>query len=832
MGFFFLAVPFLLPSYRVFAQSDAAVQTNAVRQLPAAHSDTAAHSQAARIQLPNGWSLTPVGHSIALSSDLPLNMALAPDGNHLAVTNNGNGRQTIDLIDLKENKVSSSVTIGKAWLGLAFSKKNHYLYASGGNDDLLIRYILNGDRLINKDTLILGRPWPADKISPAGLALDEANDRIYVVTKEDNALYVGSTTTLKLVSKLQLSAEAYTCVLNPHRPELYISAWGGRKIWIYDTKKDVLIDSVGTEDHPNDMALSAKGKWLYVANANSNSVSVIDLVSRKVVETLRTAISPDAPIGSTTNSVALAPGDKTLYIANADNNYLAVFDVSDPGHSHSVGFIPVGWYPTCVRTLGRQILVTNGKGMSSFPNPLEPNPGQLRQDNGYKTGGKSPRPRDQYIGSLFKGTLSVIPAPDPVVLGRYTSQVYANTPYSPEKEKTASGETGNPIPRQSGETSPIKYVFYVLKEHRTYDQVLGDLPQGNGDSSLCLFGNAVTPNAHALTREFVLLDNFYVDAEVSADGHNWSMAGYATDFVEKNWPGNYSGRGGNYDFDGSRPVANPTKGFIWNYCQRAGVSFRNYGEFMDNGYPTLDLLKDPNHYCVTYPGWNLTIQDVFRESVFERDFDSLLRVGGVPHFSTIYLPNDHTSGMAKGAYSPVAQIADNDLALGRLVDHLSHSPIWKECAIFVLEDDAQDGPDHVDAHRSPAYVISPYVKRHSVNHTMYSTTSILRTMELILGLPPMSQYDAAATPLWSCFNAQPDTMDFSARPATVNINGRNTATTTSADLSAHFDLSRADAVPDALLNQVLWKAVKGENSTVPEPRRSAFVKVSEEKDKD
>jgi DNA-binding beta-propeller fold protein YncE/phospholipase C len=792
---------------------------------PAASSD----STGAHTLLPNGWSLTPAGQSIPLSSDLPLNMALAPDGIHLAVTNNGNGRQTIDLINLKQQRLVASITIKKSWLGLAFAKSRPYLYVSGGNDDIIIRYQLTRDTLIIKDTLTLGRPWPMNKISPTGLTLDEAQDRLYVVTKEDDALYVCDTKTMKVLSRVPLHSEAYTCLLNPKRSELYISAWGGHKVWILNTTNNTLQDSVTTDDHPNDMAISKDGRWLFVANANSNTVSIIDAPARRLVETLHTALSPDAPIGSTTNSVCLSPNGKTLYIANADNNYLAVFDVSDPGHSHSLGFIPVGWYPTCVRTLGRRIFVTNGKGLSSMPNPLEPQPGQRRNNNKYKKSGDI---RDQYIGSMLKGTLSVINAPSPETLQTYTAEVYANTPYSAQKEQEAPGVTGNPIPRKAGETSPIKYVFYVLKENRTYDQVLGDLPQGNGDTSLCLFGKQITPNAHALVNEFVLLDNFYVDAEVSADGHNWSMAGYATDFTEKTWPSNYSGRGGNYDFDGSRPVANPTKGFIWNYCQRAGVSFRNYGEFEDNGPPTLDILKDPGHYCRRYIGWNLDTQDIRRESIFEQDFDSLLQAGAVPHFSTIYLPNDHTSGLTKGDYSPVAQIADNDLALGRLVDHISHSAIWSQSAIFVLEDDAQDGPDHVDAHRSPAYVISPYIKHATVDHTMYSTTSILRTMELILGLPPMSQYDAAATPLFNSFTSISDSTVYNAVPAGTDINMRNTAATPSAILSSRFDLTRADAVPDALLNEVLWKAVKGENSPVPSPRRSAFVKVSKEQDKD
>jgi YVTN family beta-propeller protein len=782
---------------------------------------------AQKIQLPNGWSLSPAGSSIPLSSDLPLNMALAPDGIHAAVTNNGNGKPTIDLINLNEHRLEATIKVKNAWLGLAFSKD--YLYASGGNDDIIIRYQFTGTKLINKDTLLLGRPWPKDKISPTGLTLDEKRQLMYVVTKENNALYVCDTKTMKVLNKVSLSAEAYTCALNPVKRELYISAWGGHKIWIYDTRENIIKDSVNTGDHPTDLAVNAKGKWLYVANANTNSVSVINLNTREVVETLHTALSPDAPIGSTTNSVALSADGKNLYIANADNNYLAEFDVSKPGNSHSEGFIPVGWYPTCVRVWGKQLLVTNGKGMSSMANPYTTDKKASPNDAKYK---KSNNSVQKYIGSMFKGTLSVIPAPTPAMLSNYTKQVYENTPYSKAREEAPSGEAGNPVPVKVGGTSPIKYVFYVLKENRTYDQVLGDMPQGNGDSILCLFGKDVTPNEHKLAQEYVLLDNFYVDAEVSADGHNWSMAAYATDYVEKNWPANYAGRGGNYDFDGSRPVANPPKGFIWNYCQRAGVSFRNYGEFMDTGKPTLGLLREDEHYCKPYPGWNLAIQDIYREKVFEHDFDSLIVKQKVAHFNTIYLPNDHTSGLSKGAYTPAAQVADNDLALGRLVEHISHSPIWKESVIFVLEDDAQDGPDHVDAHRSTAWVISPFIKRHSVNHTMYSTSGMLRTVELILGLPPMSQYDAAATPMWNCFQATSDTTAYITHAAITDINRRNTAWNKEAKQSAQFNFAKADAVPDRLLNEVIWKAVKGSESHMPEPKRSAFVKVSPAKDDD
>ncbi|HTJ14459.1 MAG TPA: bifunctional YncE family protein/alkaline phosphatase family protein [Dinghuibacter sp.] len=755
-----------------------------------------------RVLLPTGWYLSPAGKAVALTSDLPLNMAVAPDGVHLAVTNNGNGRQGVDLIDLKTGLLTDSVTVHASWLGLAFARRKPWLWVSGGNDDVLLRYTLTRDRLTGPDTLRLGAPWPKEKISPTGLALDESRDRLYVVTKEDDALYICDTRAMTVLRRVALSAEAYTCVYNAARHELYISGWGGSKVWIYSTVRDTLSDSVATEDHPNDMVLSRDGRWLYVANANANSVSVVDLAARKTVETLHTALTPDAPTGSTTNSVALGPGDKTLYIANADNNYLAVFDVSTPGSSRSAGFIPVGWYPTCVRTWRGGLLVADGKGLASPANPDAEGP--YGHVGAYKTSHHG----DQYIGSMLHGAVSMIPVPSPASLTAYTRQVYANTPLPSAP---------------AGAIPPIRHVFYILKENRTYDQVLGDMRQGNGDSSLCIFGERVTPNAHALSGEFVLLDNFYVNAEVSADGHNWSMAGYATDFVEKNWPSNYAGRGGNYDFDGSRPIANPTKGFIWDYCARAGVSFRNYGEFEDNGPPTLPVLRDPAHYCRAYPGWNLDIQDVYRDSVFERDFDSLAAMGAVPRFSTIYLPNDHTSGLSRGAYTPIAHIADNDLALGRIVDHISHSPLWASSAIFVLEDDAQDGPDHVDAHRSVAYVISPYVRRHAVNHTLYSTAAMLRTMELILGLPPMSQYDAAAAPMFDCFTATADTTPYVFRPALVDINARNKAAA-----PVTFDFSKPDAAPDRALNEAIWQSVRG--TAMPAPKRSAFVLVARSDD--
>ncbi len=391
---------------------------------------------------------------------------------------------------------------------------------------------------------------------------------------------------------------------------------------------------------------------LFVANANDNSVSVINTTTRKTIEVIATALYPTKLTGSTTNGLALLPDEKTLYIANADNNCLAVFDVSKPGNSQSRGFIPVGWYPTNVKTLGNKILVANGKGFTSMANPRGPQPVKKADNSGYKKG--ATKSDEQYIGGLFKGKLSFIDAPQPGQLKIYTKQVYANTPFNNKVTALAAGEAGNPIPRRRGERSPIKYVFYIIKENRTYDQVLGDMSQGNGDTSLCIFGNKVTPNHHALASEFVLLDDFYVDAEVSADGHNWSTAAYATDFIEKTWPTSYGGRGGNYDSEGTRKIGDPRDGYIWDYCKRAGVSYRTYGEFADDYKPNIKVLQ--GHYCTKSPGFDLSIKDLKREAVWEHDFDSLLKKNAVPHFNSVRISNDHTSGQKKGAISPIAAV--------------------------------------------------------------------------------------------------------------------------------------------------------------------------------
>jgi len=782
-----------------------------------------------QVSLTNGWKLSPVGEMHPLG-DLPLNIAVHPSGKMLAVTNNGQSIQSIQLIDAARMQTLDSVVIAKGWLGLAFSKNGEMLYASGGNDNWIMRFKVQNNKLIPFDTLVIGKRWP-EKISIAGIAVDKKQHLIYTVTKENNSLYVYDLKRKKIKKQIPLGGEGYTCILSNNGKMLNISCWGCDKVILYNTRRQEIESSIPVGDNPNDMCITRDDKFLFVSNANDNSVSVISMEQNKVVEILNSALYPNSPSGSTANSLALSADEKTLYIANADNNCLAVFDVSNPGNSFSKGFIPTGWYPTCVRVVGETIFVANGKGMSSKPNPYGPSPESEKErvERHKDLGDKNIKV--QYIGGLFTGTLQAVHTPDAKLLGIYSEAVYKNVPYEKENEMISNGEEGNPIPKKVGEPSPIKYVFYIIKENRTYDQVLGDMPEGNGDSNLVLFGKDVTPNQHALAKQFVLLDNFYVDGEVSADGHNWTMGAYATDYLEKNWPTSYGSRGGTYPGEGEREIANNKDGFLWDFCKRYGVTYRSYGEFIsDHKTPNIPSLK--NHFCENYIGWDMSIRDTVRFRWWKEDFEKLLAKGAVPQFNSIRLGNDHTEGLRIGRPTPKAHAADNDLAVGMFVDYMSHSQIWKESVVIIVEDDAQNGPDHVDAHRTTAYIAGGFVKQGFVDHTMYSTTSALRTIELILGLPPMTQYDAAAEPLWRCFDKNAGHPPFNVLPNLVDLNQKNTQETAMSRLSETFDFSKEDRIPDDKFNKVIWAAIKGIESQCPAPVHAAFISVEMDDDDD
>jgi hypothetical protein len=511
-----------------------------------------------------------------------------------------------------------------------------------------------------------------------------------------------------------------------------------------------------------------------------------------------------------------------LFVANADANNLAVFKVGGK-EAQPLGFIPTGWYPTSVRYNARdkRLYVANGKGTTPLANPQGPQPG-LPPNATVR----------QYIGGLYRGTLEIIDLPAPEKMSEYTKQAYRCSPLRADAGVTAERPKDNPIPAKSGEASPIKHCIYIIKENRTYDQVFGDMKEGNGDANLCLFPEKVTPNHHRLVRQFVLLDNFYCEGEVSADGHEWSMGAYATDYVEKVWPLNYRGspkkKLATYPSEGHFDnIARPAGGYIWDRCAEAGVSYRSYGEWIENGKNPGDPSKArvkalEDHFDPQFRGYDLDYPDQKRADRFIEELHRFEKEGGMPGFIVMRLPNDHTSGTRVGKPTPTAYVADNDLALGRVVEAVSKSKFWKETAIFVVEDDAQNGPDHVDAHRTVALVISPYTKRQFVDSSLYSTSSMLRTMELILGLKPMSQFDAAARPMYHSFQATPDLTAYEHVKPDVDMDAKNPKTAWGAKLSEEFDLSKEDAADDLLFNEVIWRSVKGANAPMPAPVRAAF----------
>jgi DNA-binding beta-propeller fold protein YncE len=786
------------------------------------------------VRLPNQWSLRPVGYQAPLG-DFPVNMALHPSGEWLAVLHAGYGPHEVILFDLRPNapRLVSRVGLPQTFYGVCFAPDGKTLLASGGESEIVYTYAFE-DGLLSRPRSVRVAP-ATQKFIPSGLALDASGRTLYAAGLWGHAVCItpiDQSTERKTVA-LEEGSFPYACLPEPGGQRLFVSLWGKAAIAVIDLSTGKTTTTWATESHPTEMALSPDGKRLFVACANSTKVSVLDVANNgKRLETIGCALFPTAPSGNTPSSLSLTPDGEILFVANADANNVAVFKVAESGQSQPLGFIPVGWYPTSVRynVHNKRLYVANGKGLTSRANPQGPTPYVRRNLT----------PIYQYIGGLLQGTLSAIDMPTPQKMEAYTKQAYACSPLRADQAVTADWPEGNPIPKKVGETSPIKHVLYIIKENRTYDQILGDIKEGNGDPSLCLFGEKVSPNHHKLARQFVLLDNFYVDGEVSADGHQWSMGAYATDFVEKIWPLSYRGSPlkkldiypseGNFD-----AIARPAGGYLWDRCAEAGISYRSYGEWIENpkkpGEPARATVKAlEGHFDPLFHGYDLDYSDQKRADRFIEELHRFEREGDMPRLSILRLPNDHTAGTRVGKPTPVALVGDNDLALGRVVEAVSKSKFWKNTAIFVLEDDAQNGPDHVDAHRSIAFVISPYTKRACVDSSMYSTSSMLRTMELILGLKPMSQFDAGARPMYGCFQSKPDLSAYEHVPAQVDLTEKNTADAWGAKLSESFDLSKEDAADDLLFNEVIWRSVKGAHSPMPPPVRAAFVVPHVKKD--
>ncbi|MFI5454790.1 MAG: bifunctional YncE family protein/alkaline phosphatase family protein [Isosphaerales bacterium] len=788
--------------------------------------------------LPNGWTLKPAGQQIPLA-DLPLNIIPLADNRHVLTATSGYNAHELSVVDLADKKVVDRQAVRQSWFGLAVAAEADRIWWSGGGGNVLHAFRLADCRLTRTSG-----PEAETKTGSArearhfrgGIVLDR--DRKVLYSLDVNG---GTISALDLASQNELKTapagtRPYDVILARNGTQLFVSDWAGRTVRILDPGDLRTVAKIAVGEHPNQIAVHPTDDRIFVACASSDWVSVIDAKRGIVTETIHTALFPRAPEGSTPDALAIAPDGKTLFVANADNNDVAVIDVATPNRSQVKGFIPTGWYPTAVAVTpdGKHLLVGVGKGNQTKANPFEPVKAET-QSKATKDGVAVARRRSSpypYIGTTLSGSLSVVPIPDERTLARYTETVYKNCPYSdklltdaPHPEKTA-------IPTKVGEPSPIKHVLYIIKENRTYDQVFGDLTRGNGDPTLVMFGREVTPNHHKLAEEFVILDNLYCNGHVSADGHPWSTMAYNSDYIARNWALTYSGRAGVRD-DEEGELSNAPSGYLWDACARAGLTYRSYGEYgrrvsqpdgsfkIEGAVPGLIGHMCPDYGVPKVKGGRA--RDTDCADTFIREFGDFEKNGTLPRFMVMSLGEDHTTGTRPGTYTPRACVASNDLALGRIVDAISQSKHWPEIAIFVIEDDAQNGPDHVDAHRTVGLVISPYTKRKHLDSTQYGTVSMIRTLELILGLAPLSQYDAAARPMFASFTGKPDLTPYVHEPARIDLNEVNAPTAYGALRSLKMNFDEYDKIDDFELNEILWRAIKGKDAPVPPAVRRAIA---------
>ena len=777
--------------------------------------------------LNSGWKLDPAGKQVPLDT-LPMATTLSPDGRYLLVLHCGYRPPSIAVLDAATGAAVSSTPVPDAWLGLAFAPHSNRVYVGGGARAAVFEFTFADGKLAAGRTFELGagKPGPDDFVGDVAFSPD--GRLLYAAELNRDTVAVVNPQSGMVIQRIRTGRRPYRILFHPDGKSFFVTHWADGTLGHYDVSSGGQLARVPIGAHPTDMVWRAGGntedvegepRWaarIFVAATNTNSVYAVGVSQDKelrVVEGINVSMTPRQPLGMSPSGLGLSADGHRLYVACSDANAVAVVDLAGD-RSYVKGFIPAGWYPTAVRALpSGTLVVLNGKGVRSYPNPHGPNPA------------RRPEPRhagladNEYVAHMQTGTASWIEPFTEGQLEKWTAAALADSPYRDSKL-----DEGSPLPH-------IEHVIYIVKENRTYDQVLGDMKEGNGDASLALFDENSTPNLHKLAREFVLLDNFYVNADVSADGHNWSTAAIAPDYVVKLWPNEYGGRGKEYDFEEQDPASLPPAGYLWTNASLAGRSIRNFGYMVDEkrgapmGADQISKVRDPVLAKVTnwkFPGFDLNTPDVDRAKVFLQEFSGYEKSGNMPELIVMRLPNDHTSGTKPGALAPLAMAADNDYAVGLVVEAVSKSKFWTSTAIFVVEDDAQNGADHVDSHRSPAFVISSYVRRHRVDSTMYNTASVLRTMEFLLGVKPMTHFDAGARPMTSVFQPTPDATPYAAEKPRISLTTRNPADGPGAEASIHMDFEEADKNDDDELNDVLWRAIR--RGDPPPPARSFFGK--------
>ncbi len=777
--------------------------------------------------LPNGWRITPVGKAIQ-TEDLILNLTQSKDGRITIAQHGGFNPHGLLVIDTATQQPVQRIGMHSAWLGLAWSLDGSKLFVSGGNasgtkhaNDVAPIYVFNyaNGRLSEKASAEWRGSLPAGQVYWTGLAMHPKKNLLYAANRgaDPNPGHVSvfDAASGKVVQTIPVDVSPYDLQFNEAGTKLFVSNWSSNSISVIDVALGKVTGSIPTGHNPNDLELGADGR-LYVSNGNENTVTVIDTNKGQAIETINVGPTARAPQGSTPNALALDRKNNMLFGANADNNCIAVVNVREAGESHVMGFIPSGWYPSALLLNAKlDLYIGNSKGLEPHANPMGPTSPLLK--------GKTSK---ESVRDIQRGTVNIVSVKNlKNELKNWTKLVYDNIPYKDDYLTMARAPQGPSIvPQQVGAGSPIKHVIYVIKENRTYDQMFGDIAKGNGDARLAIFGEQVTPNHHAIANQWVLLDNLYADGEVSVDGHSWSNSAIATDYNEKMWPAQYGG----HSKSTKAAAYAPTAGHLWDLAATKGLTYRSYGEYASRSSDGTTMAASPGvggllgHVAPKFklPGMRDTdnVKVFFSElDQYEKNFKSTDAQKRLPNFVVMSLPEDHTRGTRPGEFTPKAMVANADWAVGQLVERLTKSPYWPETAIFFIEDDAQNGPDHVDARRTVGLVVSPYTKRGFVDSTLYTTSAMLRTIELLLGLPPMTQYDAAAMPMYNSFQQTPDLTPYSVLAPRIDVNEKNTALAWGAKESMKMNLDEVDEAPMFALNEIIWKSVRGADSEMPLP---------------
>jgi len=842
------------------------------------------------LETPVNQLVTPAGIWVPLPGMRPNALALSPDArllvtsgltNQLLVLDPATGKilQSVPFPGENGNKdlaAASSLVLGAnekpklSLTGLTFSPNGKRIYLSNVNGDLKVFGVGRDKQVSPLSNISLPKANSGDRKFdiPTGIAVSSDSQKLYVALNVANKVIELDVASGQVLRSWDAGVAPYNVVIC--RNKLYVSNWGGRRpdanslvgpigsngVVRVDARSIASEGSVSVIDltgknpyaeiltgrHACALALSPNRKYLAVANAGDDTVTVIDTRTDKVAETLCTRQNPADLFGAQPNALAFDRRGKELFVCNGTQNAVAVFKF-DPGASILLGLIPVGWFPGSIAFDSRHKMldVANIKDIS-------PNKQKAKKGRGNGIG---------YNSKNYTGSLSLVPLPASRELARLNQIALADLRYpllAQAKLPPRENQPALPVPERVGEPSLFQHVIYVIKENRTYDQVLGDVTEGNGEADLCVFGQRVTPNEHKFVTEFTLLDNTYCSGAISSEGHNWTDSGIVTDYIERQfagWPRSYPA--GGFGMNGRDAMAYSPAGFIWNDATEHDKTVADFGEFTsprhvwkDSGLdetnwttmyhdfesgsnniaysaePDIDSLRP--FVVSNYLGFDLTVPDVTRAAAFVKDLRTYEAAGTFPNLVIVWIPDDHTSGTKFGEPKPEAQVADNDLAFGQIVDALSHSPFWTNTCIFGIEDDPQDGWDHVNSYRTTAYVISPYTKRNAVVSTQYNTTSLLRTIELILGLPPMNQMDATATPMFDCFTTTPDFTPFDCVTNNVPLDEMNppvkeiddAALRKDAMVSAKLPLEKEDQCPEDLFNHILWRAAKGSQTPYPE----------------